>query len=345
MREFINGVALETWRLFFVMSPYLLFGFTVAGILKVLVPDSFLSRHFSGKGILPILKAALAGIPLPLCSCGVIPVTSHLRKLGATKGATVSFIISTPSIGAGSILATASLLGWVFTLIRLLADLVIGVVAGLLINIFVDKKELNDKGNKDTHTRTLQNSSLKGDKSTGKRFLSILNYAYIELVEDVAKWLVVGLVIGGAISYFMPTDIISYYLGTKWISYTSMLIIGLPMYVCATGSIPMVAPLILKGMNPGAGLIFLIVGPATNTATMSFIAGKLGVRTFIIYLFTIVLGSVLFGLGMDMLWSEFGVSMKEVAGSHTLPHWLYMLSSLIMLMAVIKAIFFRGKKL
>ncbi len=351
MRALIDGVFFETWQLFFVMSPYLLLGFTVAGVLKVLIPDKFLSKHFSGKGIWPVFKAALAGIPLPLCSCGVIPVTAHLRKLGATKGAAISFIISTPSVGVGSILATASLLGWVFTFIRLAADFVIGILAGLLVNIFVasEKIALEDNGSESIHQEVLDKSSQPSaccshKKTYMSKLKSIFNYAYLELVEDVAKWLLLGLFIGGVISYFMPADLVSEYLGTKWISYTAMLVIGLPMYVCATGSIPMVAPLILKGMNPGAGLIFLIVGPATNTATMAFIAGKLGIRTFVIYLVSIIIGSLGFGLGMDLLWSNLGINIKDVGGMQMLPEWLYLVSSLVMALMIIKALFLRGKK-
>jgi len=327
----MRALILEIWLLTLAMSPYLLLGFTIAGVLKVLIPEEFLVKHLSGRSISSVFKAALIGVPLPLCSCGVIPVTAHLKKAGAGRGAILSFLTSTPTTGVDSILATVSLLGWPFALLRTAASFFIGILSGVAANIFT-KEEPLPKAEKHIHDGTKPCCM-----PPKKKFINIFKYAYFELIDDVGKWIVIGLVVGGLISYFIPATLVERYLGNPLISYSFMLLLGIPMYVCSTGSIPIAASLIMKGMSPGAGLVFLIAGPATNTATISFVGGKLGSRSLFIYLSSIVIGAVLFGGIVDMGLPGLGIQMMSMERMHMLPYWLQLVSSWALLGLVLRS--------
>jgi uncharacterized membrane protein YraQ (UPF0718 family) len=327
----MRGLILEIWVLTLAMSPYLLLGFTIAGVLKILIPEELLVKHLAGTKISSVFKAAFIGVPLPLCSCGVIPVTAHLKKAGAGRGAVLSFLTSTPTTGADSILATVSLLGWPFALLRTAASFFIGIISGVAANIFT-KGEPLPKPAKHVHDGTKPCCM-----PPNKTFVNSFKYAYLELIDDVGKWIVIGLVVGGLISYFIPATLVERYLGSPLISYSFMLLLGIPMYVCSTGSIPIAASLIMKGMSPGAGLIFLIAGPATNTATISFVAGKLGSRTLFIYLVSIVVGSVLFGGIVDMWLPGLGIEMLNMTRMHMLPDWLQIGSAWMLLALILRS--------
>ena len=327
----MRALILEIWSLTLAMSPYLLLGFTIAGVLKVLIPEEFLVKHLSGKSISSVFKAALIGVPLPLCSCGVIPVTAHLKKSGAGRGAILSFLTSTPTTGVDSILATVSLLGWPFALLRTAASFFIGILSGVAANIFT-KQEPKPKIEGHVHDGT--KSCCMPPK---KKFINIFKYAYLELIDDVGKWIVIGLVVGGLISYFIPATLVGRYLGNPLISYSFMLLLGIPMYVCSTGSIPIAASLIMKGMSPGAGLVFLIAGPATNTATISFVGGKLGSRSLFIYLASIIIGAVLFGGIVDIGFPGLGVEMMSMERMQMLPYWLKLGSSWLLLGLILRS--------
>jgi len=303
----------------------------MAGILKVLIPEEFLVKHLSGKSISSVIKAALIGVPLPLCSCGVIPVAAHLKKAGAGRGAILSFLTSTPTTGIDSILATVSLLGWPFALLRTAASFFIGLISGVTANIFT-KEDPQPKIRKHIHDGT--KSCCMPPK---KKFINIFKYAYVDLIDDVGKWIVIGLVIGGSISYFIPASIVERYLGNPIISYSFMLLLGVPMYVCATGSIPIAASLIMKGMSPGAGLIFLIAGPASNATAVSFVAGKLGSRSLLIYLVSIATGAVLFGGIVDMWFPHLGMEMMNMERMQMLPYWLKLTCSWILLVLILRS--------
>ncbi|MCX8082012.1 MAG: SO_0444 family Cu/Zn efflux transporter [bacterium] len=324
------------------MSPYLLFGFLIAGILKVLIPTERIYYHLSPSNFLSILKATLLGIPLPLCSCGVIPVATHIKKEGASDGATVSFLISTPTTGVDSILATYSLLGWIFAIIRPVCALFSGLFAGILVNRYEDRKKLPKE--KDNYTCIFCENEGLHTHSFYEKIKSAFRYGFFELVEDTGKWILIGIIIGGIISTFVPEDIVSKYLGRQLYSYPLMLLIGVPLYVCATGSIPIAASLITKGMSPGAGLIFLFTGPATNSATLMFVVGKLGKRNFLIYLFSIILWAVIFGLIIDHLWVFQSTGMIHIHQNKILPPPVKILSSFILLLLILNTFFPRRSK-
>ncbi len=333
---------MEVWHLLLAMSPYLLFGFGIAGILKILIPDKFLLKHLSGKKWSSVFKAAMIGVPLPLCSCGVIPVAAHLKKSGAGKGAVISFLTSTPTSGIDSILATYSLLGPIFAFIRIIASFFIGILAGLLSNIFVadevkaDKPKEKDNLKKGTCCISAGEISLKS--SVTSKIKKMFNYAYVELIDDVGGWLIIGIFAGALISYFVPASIIENYFSNPFVSYPVMLLMGVPMYVCATGSIPIAASLILKGMSPGAGLVFLIAGPATNAATLSLIGGKLGIKTLFVYLSSIAIGAIGFALLTDHFWPGLGNGIRSASNSmQMLPNWLEIACSIILLLFLIRS--------
>jgi len=291
----------EIWYLAGEMAPYLLFGFFVSGILYILIPVNKIQKHLSSNNFLGILKAALLGVPMPLCSCGVIPVTAHLRKSGAGKGPAIAFLSSTPTTGIDSIFATYSLLGITFAIIRPLAAFFNGFLAGSIINIFSKDEEKKIETSNKFYCNYCDDMNFH-THSFFFKIKKILNYSFYELIKDSGKWIIIGIIIGGLISYLLPETIIEKYLTNKLLSYLIMFIFGIPLYVCATGSIPIAASLINKGLNPGAGLIFLIAGPATNTATISFISGKFGKKVLLIYLISILITAVLFALIIDWIY-------------------------------------------
>lgn len=316
------GLIKEIWFLLEEMAPYLLLGFAVAGVLHVLLPKEKVTRHLAQNRFSAVVKASVFGIPLPLCSCGVIPVAAHLEKQGARRGPILSFLISTPTTGVDSILATYALLGPLLTVMRPLAALFNGLLTGGIANWLVRGE------------RAVPVPPPGQDSGTvaPNRIRAMIDYAFKELVADVAKWLMIGIVAGGVIAYLIPDDWIAQYLGNPLLAYPLMLLIGIPMYVCATGSIPIAASLILKGMSPGAGFIFLFAGPATNTATLSFVGGKMGKRHLLLYLGTILFSSLLFGGLIDLVWQFSGQDAHLVGGQmEMLPGWLKTGSALLLL--------------
>ncbi len=342
----ITELFYEIWCLLNEMAPYLLLGFLIAGILHILISKEKIYKHFAKNNLSSIIKASLFGIPLPLCSCGVIPVAAHLRNQGAGKSSTMSFLISTPTTGVDSILATYALLGPLFAVIRPIAAFFGGISGGVVNNLFVKKTKA--KKMTENFSCTVCEIDTPHVHSLKEKIKVILKYGFFDLMESTWKWLVIGIIAGGLISFLVPDDnLIEQYLGNSYIAYPLMILIAIPMYVCATGSIPIAASLILKGMTPGAGLVFLIAGPATNTATLSFVGGKLGKRSLVIYLLTIIITALLFGLLIDQIWVSSGKDINLMgSGMKMLPKWLKTGSSIILILLMLKAMFKKhGKKL
>ncbi len=293
MLDVAKRIAVDFWVVFAEMSPYLLFGFFVAGLLSMLVSRRMVERHLGGTGALPLFKAAIFGIPLPLCSCGVIPVSMSLHRQGASKGATVSFLLSTPQTGVDSILVTYSLLGPVFAIFRPLVALVTGVVGGLLVNLFGSQAA-------DPADAPAAGDSL--DKPTWRqKLVEGMDYAFVTLPRDIGKPLLIGLVIAGVISALVPDDFFMKYLGRGVFSMLVMMAVGIPIYVCASASVPVAAALLGAGLSPGAVLVFLMTGPATNAAGLATIWNALGRRTALLYLATVAGCALGAGLLLDAL--------------------------------------------
>lgn len=291
------------------MAPYILLGFLIAGVLNSFVPQSLLSRHLSGRGWKPAFKAAMVGVPLPLCSCGVLPTAISLHRAGASKGATTSFLIATPQTGMDSIAATWSLLGAPFAIIRPIAALCTamfgGVAAGKL-----------DKPRQAAQCAVVEEVAEK--KSFWQKCVEALRYGFVDLVSSIGGWLVIGLIIAAVITVYVPQSWFEIFADRPLLSMLIVLVIAIPMYVCATGSIPIAMSLMLKGLSPGTALVLLMAGPAANFASFTLIAREMGKKAAIIYVAAIVVGAMLFGLAIDFLLPEswFDISAIHEHAAH-----------------------------
>jgi len=292
--------------------------------LHELVPDSIVTKHLGKDNISSVVKSTVFGIPLPVCSCGVIPLATSIKKSGASKGATLSFLISTPITGVDSIMATYGIFGWIFTVYRAITSMIIAMVAGILTNIF-DKEEavtevkkpafsaiapqastsftINTPKKKEESCDTGTGSccSATSDEKKGFSFVAALRYAFITLLGDIAKPLFWGLILGALITVAIPDNLAELLKDNSWLSYIIVIVIAVPMYVCATASLPIAAGLMLAGVSAGAAFVFLSAGPATNTVTIGVVKKMLGKKSLVIYLGSIIIGSILFGLGLDYI--------------------------------------------
>lgn len=287
----------EVFDLITGMTPYLLLGFFLAGLMHAFVPNTLYRRYVGGSTFRSVFNAAMLGIPLPLCSCGVIPTAMSLRKEGASKGATVSFLIATPQTGVDSIIATYSLMGLPFALIRPFVALATSLFGGVLVNRLDDNKAVvSDSGHaSDT------SASAASTATFGQKLLQALKYAFVEMMQDIGKWLVVGLIAAGLITVFVPESFFSLFADKPLLSMLLVLAFSIPMYLCATGSIPIAVALMLKGLSPGTALVLLMAGPAVNVASMLVISKVMGRKTLFLYLLSIITGAVVFGLCIDYL--------------------------------------------
>jgi len=280
------------------MAPSLLLGFLVAGILSVFISPAAVERHLGGRGILSVLKAAAFGVPLPLCSCGVIPVSASLRRHGASPGATTAFLISTPQTGVDSIAITYSLLGWAFALFRPIAALISGIIGGAVV-------DLAEPDEAARATPAPVSGGAGHAESSGGRIKRILIYAASTLPRDLARPLIFGLIVAALISSVLPEEFFRNSLGPSLtggiMGILIMMALGIPLYVCATASVPIAWALIHQGVSPGAAFAFLVAGPATNAATIGMVWRVMGRRTALLYLATIALSAIAGGLIMDNL--------------------------------------------
>ena len=285
------------------MSPYLLLGFLLAGLMHVFIPGTYYNKYLSTHSFRSVVNAALFGIPLPLCSCGVIPTAMSLRKEGASKGAVASFLIATPQTGVDSIVATFSLMGLPFAIVRPLAALFTAIFGGQMVNLFGEKmvKESVTPDMEGNCSCCHSGKENEEHESFCHKLKEALEYAYLEMMEDIGKWLIVGLLVAGLITVFVPAELFAVFQGNTLASMLLVLAIALPMYLCATGSIPIAVALMMKGLTPGAALVLLMAGPACNFASMLVINKVLGRRTLITYLCSIIVGAVAFGFVIDYL--------------------------------------------
>lgn len=299
------------------MSPYLLLGFFLAGLMHVFIPSGWYTKYLAAPNFRSVLLAALFGVPLPLCSCGVLPTAMSLRKEGASHGATISFLIATPQTGVDSIIATYSLMGLPFAILRPIVAFFTAVGGGWLVdkikgtlpvptapsNLPLRGKATEPNGECDEacgcgHCHCGEEHS---HHSLWGKIKEVMEYAFVEMMGDIGKWLVVGLVVAGLITVFVPDSFFAVFKDNSLLSMLLVLAIAIPMYICATGSIPIAVALMMKGLTPGAGLVLLMAGPACNVASILVIGRVLGRRTLLTYLASIIAGSVGFGLVIDHL--------------------------------------------
>lgn len=299
------------------MSPYILLGFLIAGLIHVFVPRKAMSRHLSGRGWKPALKAALLGVPLPLCSCGVLPTAISMRRNGASRGASASFLIATPQTGVDSIAATWSLLGPAFAIVRPVAALVTAVAGGT----FVSRYDKESAATCDDNGQEVKAVEADGDipSGFGRRIVTVLRYGFINLVGSIGGWLVVGLLIAAVITVYVPDDFFTVLGRTPILSMLVALVVAVPMYVCATGSIPIALALVLKGLSPGTAFVLLMAGPAVNFASYTLVSREMGHRAAAAYLGSIIVGALGFGLVIDYLLPQqwFAISAMHAGACHT----------------------------
>lgn len=301
----VQNLFLDIWGLLTEMAPYLLLGFFLAGLMHEFIPRQVYANYLSKPNFRSVFLAALFGVPLPLCSCGVLPTAMGLRREGGSRGATISFLIATPQTGVDSIIATYSLMGLPFAIIRPIVALITAVFGGSLINVFESDNEIivvRKAAEKTTEKSFVQ--KLKGS----------LYYGFVEMMGDIGKWLVIGLIVAGMITTLVPDEWFAIFKDNSLLSILLVLAISVPMYICATGSIPIAVALMMKGLTPGAALVLLMAGPACNVASLLVINKVLGRRTLLLYLTAIVGGAVAFGLGIDYLlpreWFTSGLVMQ-----------------------------------
>lgn len=278
INDFINEVS----NLFVEIAPYLILGFIVSGFLYMFTSKEMITKNVGTPGFMSVLKASILGVPMPLCSCGVIPVSTSMYKRGATKGATLSFLISTPQTGVDSILLTLNQMGPQFAIIRPIVALITGVIGGMFGDLISDNDYKSTANVKHKHEP--------------KSLLDGLKYSFITLPQDVIKPLIKGIIISGFISILLPNDFFASYNLTGITAMIIIAIASVPIYVCATASVPIAMMLISKGLEPGAAFVFLMAGPATNAATISVIINSLGKKIVYVYISVIFISSIIFGL-------------------------------------------------
>lgn len=341
------------------MSPYILLGFLIAGLLHAFVPTRSLTRHLSGTGLNSVVKAALFGIPLPLCSCGVLPTAIGLRRSGASKAATSSFLIATPQTGVDSIAATWSLLGPAFAIVRPLAALVTALVGGMAVGRTERKSSppavaspsVVSEASGFCDCASIVNDEAAQDEvasSVKQRCLDALRYGFVELLQSIGGWLVMGLLIASLITVYVPADSLAVFKDCPLLSMVAVLLVAIPMYVCATGSIPIALSLMLKGLSPGTALVLLMAGPAANFASFALISKEMGRRSALVYLGAIVVGAMGFGLVIDYLlpsaWFVPPASMQMACSDCHASLFSYVCSAVLLLLLMSTRLFFMGKR-
>lgn len=336
MVEALIGIANESWKILKEAAPYVLFGFFAAGLLKVFIPEKMIVKHLGGNGFRSVFKASLFGVPLPLCSCGVIPVAIGLRKQGASKGATASFLVSVPETGVDSIAITWALLDPLMTVVRPVTAFLTALLTGSLINLLPDQTSRQPRQTKSECGCSIDLDNTHG-KSEVKPLLQKLRegvvYAFTELLRDIGGWLMLGVLIAGIISYFVPVDFVGHYLGGEYSSLLIMLAIGIPLYMCASASTPIAAALVLKGLSPGAALVFLLAGPATNAATMTVVAKHLGKAATVVYVTSIAISSLAMGWVVNRIYGWMSIDVMDWVhqAEHSDESLLYLLSAIILI--------------
>ncbi|MDE6485510.1 MAG: permease [Duncaniella sp.] len=296
------------------MSPYILLGFLIAGLLHAFVSRETFARHLSGNSLSTFVKSALIGVPLPLCSCGVLPTAIAMRRNGASRAASSAFLISTPQTGVDSIAATWSLLGPAFAVLRPVAALVTAVAGGAAVGT-------TERGETEAEKCTFAPDAVeeRPDTFMGKVIAS-LRYGFVDLVSSIGLWLTIGLIIAALITVYVPADFFAILGNRPIVSMIIALIVAVPMYVCATGSIPIALSLMLKGLSPGTAFVLLMAGPAANFASFTLISREMGRRAAIVYLSSIIAGAMAMGLAIDYLMPAEWFALGDKTAMHGACH-------------------------
>ncbi len=338
----------QTWALLNEAAPWVLLGFGVAALLKAFVPDAFIARHLGGRGAGPVLRASLIGVPLPLCSCGVVPAALGLHRQGAGRGATTAFLVSTPETGVDSVAVTWALLDPVMTVVRPVAAFVTATLAGLAVDALPEPKAaparrelpLAAQGGCTCKSGCRPAPQAPPRAGMGQRLRAGFAHAFGDMLADIGLWLVAGIAVAGAIAAFVPQDALASAFGHEGWAMLLMLVAGIPLYVCATASTPIAASLALKGLSPGAALVFLLAGPATNAATIAVVAREMGRAVAAVYVGAIAAAALLLGWLVNRLYDLLGLDIgawiaRAEADQAT---WFSTLCSALLLALVARAV-------
>lgn len=335
----LMAIVAETWALLLDASVYILIGLLAGGMLKVFLSPGYVAAHLGQGRFSSVLKAALLGIPLPLCSCGVLPAAAALKQQGASNGATTAFLISTPESGVDSIAISWVLLDPLMTVFRPVAALITALVAGISENLLHPpvprgKSPLNGLRN----YADGDGACIAAPRGGLAKIRAGVRYAVVELWGDLVGPFFFGLLVAGIVAVLVPEDFFQAYLGGGLSSMLVMLLFGIPLYICATASTPVAAAFILKGVSPGAVLVFLLVGPATNIASITVLTKLLGKKSMAVYLVSIAVVSVLCGLAVDQIYGGLGISARAAVGkaAEITPDWLRTGATLLVLLLSVR---------
>ncbi|OGU38548.1 MAG: hypothetical protein A2X61_08145 [Ignavibacteria bacterium GWB2_35_12] len=345
---FIIDILKESVSLFLEMAPYLMLGLVFVALLNFFFTKELIARHVGKDNYWSIIKASLLGVPLPLCSCGVIPSTVYMAKNGASKGATISFLISTPQTGIDSIIATYGMMGWVFAIYRPIIALIMGILGGSVIKLVNSKDKIDNlKPIPVDELKLKKEENSAGNKLTQK-IKSTLRYAFIEFMDDIATQFIVGVIIAGLIAYLIPDNFFSSAgISDGILGMLLMMTIGIPMYVCATASIPIAVTLMMKGLSPGVAFVFLVTGPATNAASLAIIINTLGKKVAVTYLAVIGISSIAFGYLLNFFFAVLKIDSAAYINSLHMNHehgdtggyWLKLTTGIILLILLLIALY------
>ncbi|WP_163836257.1 SO_0444 family Cu/Zn efflux transporter [Spartinivicinus ruber] len=317
-------VATQFWLLLTESAPWLLLGFFIAGLIKVFIPPKWIEKHLKGQHFSSVIKAAVIGAPLPLCSCGVIPAAIGVRRAGASKGATTAFMVATPETGVDSVSLSYAMMGPVMAIARPIAAIFSALVSGLLVNLFERKSKADEVllNNSKCGSCCGQKNNANSQSSCGNqpsklsiyhKLLAATKFATTDLLADTAGWLLIGLLGAALITSYVPQTFLLEW-GNGVIAMMFMVLISIPMYICATASTPLAASLMLAGISPGTALVFMLAGPATNIATLGVIGRELGKRSLVACLVGVIGTAIFCGLVLDASINYFGWTMV-LAGS------------------------------
>ncbi|MDE1464188.1 SO_0444 family Cu/Zn efflux transporter [Spartinivicinus poritis] len=311
-------VATQFWILLTESAPWLLLGFFMAGLIKVFVPPAWVEKHLKHGRFSSVFKAALIGAPLPLCSCGVIPAAIGVRRAGASKGATTAFMVATPETGVDSVSLSYAMMGPIMAIARPIAAIFSAITSGILVTLFENKSDEDLSSSSSCSSCCTQknkpsckndnNNQVKKSNSLYQKLIAALKFATTDLLADTAGWLLIGLLGAALITSYVPQTFFLEW-GNGVVAMAVMVLIGIPMYICATASTPLAAGLMLAGISPGAALVFMLAGPATNIATLGVIGRELGKRSLIACLVGVISTAIFSGLALDATINYFGWSI------------------------------------
>jgi uncharacterized membrane protein YraQ (UPF0718 family) len=317
--------------MFLDVSPFLLLGFAIAGVLRVFLPDDWIASRLGGRGIGPVLKSSLLGIPLPLCSCGVIPAALGLRKQGASRGATLSFLISTPETGVDSVAVTYAILGPFLAIVRPVAAFLNAMLCGLFADLLTPRED--DGPDLEPDACACCGEDDDGHRHTlAEKVRGAARFSFGELLADTAGWLMLGVLLAGVITAFVKPEMVQRHVGSETIELLLMLVVSIPLYICATASTPVAAALVFAGFSPGAALVLLLAGPATNIATLLMVGRFLGKTAAVIYLTSIAATSLAIGWAVNGLRDLVATPVVRAdAPAEAMPRWLLVASAVVLL--------------